>query len=196
MKIAKILASFVLSVAIIVPSGFAGDIWEKANSDTYKEKVGPMFVRGLLNAVTSPVDILVQTVDKTKDGPPLIGTLTGMAGGLGCTALRAGSGLVDVGLFWVPGFNGFPVNRSYHNCLLCDQMKSSDYTYQTPVVQQVYTPQPVVTQTYTPQPVATQYVSDSTSQPVVSVVKEMPQAVEEVPTPTKKVRDPYRYVKK
>ena len=117
MKKAKVLLALVLCAFLLVTMSFAKDTWEMAQSDIYKEKLGGMLGRGFINVATSPVDIFVQTVNKTKTDAPLIGTLTGMAGGLGCTALRAGSGIVDVALFWVPGFNGFPVNRSYDNCL-------------------------------------------------------------------------------
>ncbi|OQA58354.1 MAG: hypothetical protein BWY42_00063 [Candidatus Omnitrophica bacterium ADurb.Bin277] len=190
MKRAKVLVVLVASFALMLPSVFAADIWEAANSEVYKEKVGPMFVRGLLNAVTSPVDILVQTVDKTKQGPPLIGTLTGMAGGLGCTALRAGSGIVDVGLFWVPGFNGFPVNRSYRNCLLCVDEQPMQVSQPVQYVQQ-----PVQYVRPVQQPGVTQIVSEPSSKPIVTVVSEAPAQTTET-TPVKKVRDPYRYVKK
>lgn len=182
MKAARLFLALLICFCIMLPQSFA-DLWERAESDVYKEKVGPMFVRGLLNAGTSPVDILVQTVDKTKSGPPLIGTLTGMAGGLGCTALRAASGIVDVALFWVPGFNGFPVNRSYHNCLLCDGSENEMVPVQQQIVQT-----PV-------------YVTSEPQKPLVTVSEE-PAAVtpvattSAVATPKKKVHDPYRYVKK
>lgn len=168
----KVLLVLVVSILLLAPAGFAKDIWEMATSDVYKEKTGGMFVRGLVNAATSPVDILVQTVDKTKSGPPLIGTLTGMAGGLGCTALRAGSGIIDVALFWVPGFNGFPVNRSYHNCLLCDE--------EARPVASAAVPQTV-------------YVASEPQAPLVTVVEERP-----APAPQKKqmTHDAMRYVKK
>ena len=117
MKKVKMLLALGVCAFLLVPASFAKDTWEMAKSDVYKEKTGGMLGRGLVNVATSPVDIIVQTVDKTKTETPFIGTLTGMAGGLGCTALRAGSGIVDVALFWVPGFNGFPVAKSYDNCL-------------------------------------------------------------------------------
>jgi len=117
MKKAKVLLALVICAFLLVPISFAKDVWDMAQSDVYKEKTGGMLGRGLVNAVTSPVDIVVQTVNRTKTETPFIGTLNGLAGGLGCTALRAGSGIVDVALFWVPGFNGFPVARSYDNCL-------------------------------------------------------------------------------
>jgi len=90
---------------------------ELAESPVYKEKTGGMIGRGLLNVVTSFVDVLVNVVNDTKSGPPFIGTLTGFAKGTGCGLLRIGSGAVDVITFWVPGFNGFPVSDSYENCL-------------------------------------------------------------------------------
>ncbi len=132
MKKAKVLLALVICAFLLVPMSFAKDTWEMAQSDIYKEKAGGMLGRGFVNAATSPVDIFVQTVNRTKEGPPLIGTMTGMAGGLACTALRAGSGIMDVALFWVPGFNGFPVARSYDNCL----EESSEVAVETPVVPQ------------------------------------------------------------
>jgi putative exosortase-associated protein (TIGR04073 family) len=88
-----------------------------AESSVYKEKTGGMLGRGLLNVVTSFVDVLTNTVNETKSGPPFMGTLVGFAKGVGCGVARLGSGAVDVVTFWVPGFNGFPVSDSYENCL-------------------------------------------------------------------------------
>ena len=108
---------------ILTPRLFAQEdaarenVWQAANSEVYGTKVGGMLGRGLLNIVTCFVDILVHTVEGSKEGPPLVGTLTGLGSGLGCTALRVTSGAVDVLTFWVPGFNGFPIARSYSNCL-------------------------------------------------------------------------------
>ena len=108
----------ILMALLVAPHAFADDsVWESAKSDQYNKKAGGMLGRGLINAVTCFVDIIVQTVHGTQDGPPFIGTLTGLGGGIGCTVLRAGSGVLDVVTFWVPGFNGIPVSRSYSNCL-------------------------------------------------------------------------------
>lgn len=150
MKKAKVLLALVICAFLLVPVSFAKDVWEMAQSDLYKEKTGGMLGRGLVNVATSPVDIFVQTVNKTKTEAPLIGTLTGMAGGLGCTALRASSGIVDVALFWVPGFNGFPVNRSYDNCL----EESTTQAVQEPVVYQ-QSMMPIVTDAAPQQPIVT-----------------------------------------
>lgn len=117
MKLLKSVASLLLAVALITPNAHAADVWTMAESPKYGRKAGGMIGRGLINVVTSPVDLLVQTVEKTKSGPPVIGTLAGLGSGLGCTVVRAGSGIVDVATFWVPSFNGFPVARSYSNCL-------------------------------------------------------------------------------
>ncbi len=157
MKKIKVVVALLVCAFLLIPMSFAKDTWEMAQSDSYKEKTGGMLGRGLINAATSPVDIFVQTVNRTKDGPPLLGTLTGMAAGLGCTALRAGSGIVDVGLFWVPGFNGFPVARSYDNCLEeTEQPAPAPVAVQPPVVPAVTeTAQPLVTVSETqPAPVA------------------------------------------
>ena len=90
---------------------------EMAESQQYGQKAGGMLGRGVINGVTFFVDPLVNIVNETKAGPPVIGTLTGVGKGLGCGVLRLGSGVVDIVTFWVPGFNGFPVSDSYENCL-------------------------------------------------------------------------------
>jgi putative exosortase-associated protein (TIGR04073 family) len=156
---------------------FAKDTWEMAQSDVYKEKVGGMLGRGLINAVTSPVDIVVQTVNKTRTETPFIGTLTGMAGGLGCTALRAGSGIVDVALFWVPGFNGFPVSRSYDNCL--EESSEVAQPIEAPMASQQYIT-PAVTEA-------------APQEPLVTVVETQPSPVRKHVT---KKHNAYDYVKK
>ena len=92
-------------------------IHDAAESPNYGRKFGGMIGRGLLNVATSFVDILVNIVNESKAGPPLVGTLTGVAKGVGCGTLRLGSGAIDLVGFWVPGFNGVPVSDSYENCL-------------------------------------------------------------------------------
>ena len=174
MKKAKVLLALVLCTFLLIPMSFAKDTWEMAQSDVYKEKVGGMLGRGLINAATSPVDIVVQTVNKTKTETPFIGTLNGLAGGLGCTALRAGSGIVDVALFWVPGFNGFPVARSYDNCL--EETPEVVKPVEAPVI-----PQAVGVTTTAPQ------------EPIVTVAEAQPAPVRKHMT---KKHDAYDYVKK
>ena len=117
-KVAGIFLIAIVLAGASQPAWAARTRWHVlAESEIYKEKMGGMIGRGLLNAVTSPVDILVNIVNETKAGPPLIGTLTGVAKGVGCGVLRLGSGAVDVVTFWVPGFNGFPVSDSYEDCM-------------------------------------------------------------------------------
>lgn len=176
MKKAKVLLALVLCTFLLIPVSFAKDVWDMAQSDVYKEKVGGMLGRGLLNAATSPVDIFVQTVNKTKTETPLIGTLTGMAGGLGCTALRASSGIVDVALFWVPGFNGFPVAKSYDNCL--EESKEAPETVQAPAVYQ---------------PAVAPVAEAAPQEPIVTVAAAQPAPVKKHVT---KKHNPYDYVKK
>lgn len=88
-----------------------------AESPEYGRKFGGMIGRGVLNVATCFVDLLVNIVNETRTGPPLVGTLVGVGKGAGCTTLRALSGGVDLVTFWVPGFNGFPVSDSYDNCV-------------------------------------------------------------------------------
>lgn len=141
----------ILLIAILLLLGLASNafaqetVWDMANSEQYGKKAGGMLGRGLINAATCFVDVIVQTVNGTKEGPPFVGTLTGLGGGIGCTALRATSGVLDVATFWVPGFNGIPVGRSYANCLELEEtsssapapsMMESAPTYSTPAMQQ------------------------------------------------------------
>lgn len=102
------------------PLAHASDVWTMAESDQYGRKAGGMLGRGFVNIATSFVDVIVQTVEGTKNGPPFFGTLTGLGTGIGCTALRLLSGALDVTTFWVPGFNGFVVCKSYKNCINCE----------------------------------------------------------------------------
>ena len=113
-----------IGLVVVSLVGFAAPAWaarmkchEMAESADYQQKVFGMIGRGVVNAATCFVDPLVQTVNETKAGPALIGTLTGLARGTGCGVLRLGSGAIDVLTFWVPGFNGFPVSDSYDNCI-------------------------------------------------------------------------------
>ena len=101
-------------------------VHEAAESERYGRKFGGMIGRGALNVVTSPVDLIVNIVNETKVGPPLVGTLAGLGKGIGCGTLRLGSGAVDLVTFWVPGFNGFPVSDSYENCMAGSASSLSD----------------------------------------------------------------------
>lgn len=97
------------------------NVWQAARSEVYGTKFGGMLGRGLLNVATCFVDVIVHVVEGSKQGPPVVGSLTGLGSGIACTALRVTSGALDVVTFWVPGFNGFPVSRSYSNCLEFEQ---------------------------------------------------------------------------
>lgn len=140
----KFLALLAIVCLLAAPMAHADDIWTMAQSDNYGRKAGGMFLRGLLNAGSCFVDLIVQTVEGTKSGPPFIGTVAGIGKGAGCTVLRAASGVVDVATFWVPGFNGFPCCKSYKDCISCSQGSQAAPSYQPPpaeVVQQA-TPAP------------------------------------------------------
>lgn len=112
---------------------------EAAESQQYGRKAGGMLGRGALNIFTSFVDVIVNVVNETKAGPPVVGTLTGLGKGLGCGILRLGSGAVDVVTFWVPGFNGFPVSDSYTSCLAGGDMAAA------PEFQPAIQPEPAAT---------------------------------------------------
>jgi len=108
-----------IAMVLLAPPVWAStmSIQEAAQSPEYGKKFGGMIGRGVVNVATCFMDLLVDTVNETKQGPPLVGTLVGLGKGAGCTTLRALSGGVDLVTFWVPGFNGFPVSASYENCL-------------------------------------------------------------------------------
>lgn len=117
----KKIAMFLLLSLLFTPSVWAqkavDDVWSSAESEVYGTKLGGMLGRGLLNVATCFVDVIVHVVEGSKQGPPIVGSLTGLGSGIACTALRVTSGALDLATFWVPGFNGFPVSRSYSNCL-------------------------------------------------------------------------------
>ncbi len=118
-KISAILM-LLLIVGLPVLKAETEDVWAMAQSDQYGKKATGQLGRGVLNVATCFVDVITQTVDGTQHGTPFVGTLTGLGSGIACTALRVTSGALDIATFWVPGFNGFPVSRSYNNCLESD----------------------------------------------------------------------------
>lgn len=116
-KFAVILTLCLVAASASAQAQESQNVWEMAESEKYGTKAGGMLGRGVVNVATCFVDLLVQTVDKTKEGPAFIGTMSGLGSGLGCSALRVTSGATDVLTFWVPDFNGFPISRNYSNCL-------------------------------------------------------------------------------
>ena len=116
----KLLLLIPVLCMLMAPMAKADDVWTMAQSEHYGRKAGGMLGRGLVNIVTCFVDLVVATVEGTKNGPPVIGTVTGLGKGIGCTSLRVLSGALDVITFWVPGFNGFPVCKSYADCISCN----------------------------------------------------------------------------
>ncbi len=139
---------------LLAPIAKADDVWTMAQSESYGRKAGGMLGRGLVNIATCFVDLIVATVEGTKNGPPFVGTVTGLGKGIGCTSLRVLSGALDVVTFWVPGFNGFAVCKSYADCINCEQQAEPVYEappgYQPPA----YQPPPAVFQA--PEPPAPQ----------------------------------------
>ena len=159
-------------------NAYARNMWEMAESDVWKEKAGPMLGRGLLNVITSPIDMPVQLVKGAKEkDPAIMGGIGGFATGAACTVLRAASGIVDVAFFWAPGFNGVPVSRSYENCL--EQRSSSSYRAVAPSRATQYTPPAPVRRAPPPPPKA---------------VVTPPPAPKKAPEPVK--QDPMKFVKK
>jgi len=134
----------VLTAAVVIglaPAAWAQEaLYEKANSPEYKQKFVGMIGRGIVNVATCPIDLLVNTVNETKSGPPLIGTLAGVAKGAGCTTLRALSGAVDLLTFWAPNFNGIPVSYSYENCLAPEGREAAMMTHAEPAPAPVASP--------------------------------------------------------
>lgn len=157
----KLFCLILLACLIMAaPAAHADSVWEMAESPDYGTKAGGMLGRGFLNVATSPLDLVVQTVEKTQTGPPLIGTLVGLGSGLGCTAIRASSGLVDVATFWAPNFNGFTISQDYSNCL---DMGSKD------------------TAAYDSEPVYTNYADDAPARAVTTVAAPVQNTADEMP---------------
>lgn len=128
--------AIVLSVLFCFVFSFtaqADDVWQMAQSKSYGRKAGGMLGRGLLNVVTCFVDIPVQTVKGTHETKPeFVGAVGGFAKGTVCTIVRAASGVIDVATFWVPGFNGLPVSRSYENCFATETTAPAATAYVPP----------------------------------------------------------------
>ena len=78
----------VITVGFTLPQAHADDIWQAAESQEYGKKAGGMLGRGLLNVASCFVDLIVQTVEGTKQGPPVVGTLAGLGGGAGTSKLN------------------------------------------------------------------------------------------------------------
>ena len=131
-------------------------IHEAAESQRYGQKLWGMIGRGVLNVLTSPLDLVVNTVNETKAGPPFVGTLTGLGKGVGCGVLRLGSGAVDIVTFWVPGFNGIPVSDSYENCLAAAsasyESEPAGYSQPAPSTWEMPTAEPGAAQAPEPAP--------------------------------------------
>ena len=111
------VGAFSLGLSQLVAADLLG-VHRTSDSSRYMEKACGMIGRGALNLTTGFVDLLTRTINETKLGPPVLGTLRGLAYGAGCGLLRTGSGAVDLVTFWVPGFHGAPVSSSYDNCLV------------------------------------------------------------------------------
>jgi len=150
----KLLLLLPVLCMLMAPMAKADDVWTMAQSSKYSTKAGGMLGRGLLNIATCFVDLVVATVEGTKNGPPVIGTITGLGKGIGCTALRVLSGALDVVTFWVPGFNGFPVCKSYKDCIMCDQPAAAAPmpAAPQPVYQAPPPPQPTIVEAPAPAP--------------------------------------------
>ena len=147
----------IVAVMLLAPNAWASrtPAHEAAESQEYGRKAGGMVGRGLINIATCFVDLLVNVVNETKNGPPFVGTLVGLGRGAGCTTLRVLSGATDVVTFWVPGFNGFPVSDSYENCLAVSASASA----------------PMIS---SPEPVAVEMPSRSTAPAMPSKPEETP----------------------
>ena len=83
MKKALICFFLLMCMSLTVPS-FAGEtVWDMAQSEEYGKKAVGMLGRGLVNIATCFVDLVVHTVEGTEQGPPFVGTMTGLGSGLG-----------------------------------------------------------------------------------------------------------------
>ena len=129
----------------------AKSVWDMAESEQYGEKAGGMLGRGLLNAATCFVDMPVGAVNGAKrTKPEFLGGIGGFATGAACTVFRAASGVLDVATFWIPGFHGIPICRTYGDCFACTQAEEAAPTYAAPAQPQAVVYQQPASQ---PQPV-------------------------------------------
>ena len=112
MKRTLVLA-LVMAVVFTVPAFANQQIMDNAKSTEYVVKAPAMLLRGLINAATSPVEIIGHGYKGTVDGRPLVGTIQGVAEGLYWGMDRAGRGAWDVLTFWAPRYNGAPPT---HEC--------------------------------------------------------------------------------
>ena len=144
----KKVLSIALLLTFILSNTAKADIWEMAESPKYGRKAGGMLLRGIVNVLSSPVDIPAgAVVGAQRSSPQIMGAVGGIATGAVCTILRAASGIIDVVMFWVPGFNGIAPCRTYGDCLACHAKKEvpaavPQMIYQEPVVAQRATPAP------------------------------------------------------
>ncbi len=105
----KKVAILVLGLVLVFSAPLlAGSIDENANSTNYLTKFPAMLVRGTVNIVTSPAEIVIHTYKGTREGIPVIGTFEGLITGLGWTLDRAGRGVLDIVGSFVPNYHGAP----------------------------------------------------------------------------------------
>ena len=149
----KLMSALILFTIVLSPYVRAEEnVWTMAESEKYGTKAGGMLGRGVVNVATCFVDIIVHTVEGTQDGPPFVGSMTGLGSGLACGAMRVSSGALDVVTFWVPGFNGMPVSRSYSNCLEPEEESIQPTSVPQASTYDAQPAQPAVSQPPAPEP--------------------------------------------
>ena len=90
-------------------AAFAGcPIDDNINTGSYLVKFPSMILRGVVNIITSPAEIVVHTVKGTKEGKPVVGTLVGLGEGVGWTLDHIGRGVLDIVGSIVPNYHGAP----------------------------------------------------------------------------------------
>ena len=113
MKRTLVLA-LVLAVIFSAPAFANQMIMDNAKSSDYVVKAPAMVARGVINVVSSPLEIVGHTYKGTVDGRPLVGTVQGLGEGLYWFMDRVGRGTWDLLTFWAPRYNGAPPT---HDCM-------------------------------------------------------------------------------
>jgi len=105
----KQILGVVVVLSVLLAAGPASA--EKIN-DSYQANLQRTFVRGLKNIVTAPVEIPYRIGEhhRKDTAPPVFREAAGFLDGIFGTLERLASGVWDIGMSFVPGFQeGIPV---------------------------------------------------------------------------------------
>lgn len=115
-------ALFLIAVVALQPVAMAGgDCKDKLQSDNYLVRAPMRLLHGVVNAVGSPLELIMEPINSVKyDSQDL---LRGIGDGLGKTVKFLTLGLWDVATFWVPSDAGKEI--SVTECVVMDLTRNS-----------------------------------------------------------------------